>query len=51
MGFYPTPSGMVAFIKELLHNKGGKGSVKFPLENPIPYDLVKKIVMFRRNKY
>ena len=49
IGFYPTPAGIEAFNKELLPYKGGKGTVKFPIENPIPYDLVKKIVMFRRN--
>jgi uncharacterized protein YdhG (YjbR/CyaY superfamily) len=47
IGFYPTPSGTEAFNKELSLYKGGKGSVKFPLEKPIPYDLVKKIVKFR----
>ena len=47
IGFYPTPSGTEAFKKELSRYEGGKGSVRFPLEEPIPYDLVKKIVMFR----
>jgi len=47
IGFYPTPSGIEAFKKELSSYKGAKGSVQFPLDKPIPYDLVKKIVIFR----
>jgi len=47
IGFYPTPSGIEAFQKELSSYEGAKGSVRFPLEKPIPYDLVRKIVMFR----
>ncbi len=47
IGFYPTSSGIEAFKKELSPYKGAKGSVQFPIEEPIPYDLVKKIVIFR----
>jgi uncharacterized protein YdhG (YjbR/CyaY superfamily) len=47
IGFYPTPSGIEAFKKELSHYKGAKGSVQFPIDKPVPYDLVKKIVLFR----
>jgi uncharacterized protein YdhG (YjbR/CyaY superfamily) len=47
IGFYPTPSGTESFQKELSSYKGGKGSVRFPLNKPIPYDLVEKIVAFR----
>jgi uncharacterized protein YdhG (YjbR/CyaY superfamily) len=47
IGFYPIPSGIVAFEKELSPYKQGKGSVQFPLDQPIPYDLVKKIVEYR----
>jgi uncharacterized protein YdhG (YjbR/CyaY superfamily) len=47
IGFYPTPSGIEAFKKELLPYKGAKGSVQFPIEKPIPYDLAKTIVLFR----
>ena len=47
IGFYPIPSGMKAFEKELSPYKQGKGSVQFPIEKPIPYDLVRKIVVFR----
>jgi uncharacterized protein YdhG (YjbR/CyaY superfamily) len=47
IGLYPTPSGAEAFKKELSAYKSGKGSVQLPLNKPIPYDLVKKIVLFR----
>jgi uncharacterized protein YdhG (YjbR/CyaY superfamily) len=47
IGFYPTPSGTEAFKKELSPYKGAKGSVQFPIEMPIPYELVKNIVIFR----
>ena len=47
LGFYPVPSGITAFKKELSVYKQGKGSVQFPLDQPIPYDLVTKIVRFR----
>lgn len=47
IGFYPTPSGIAAFQKELSVYKGAKGSVQFPLDQPLPLDLVKKIVKFR----
>ncbi len=47
IGFYPVSSGIEAFKKELFSYKQGKGSVRFPLDKPIPYELVKKIVRFR----
>ncbi|MCX5916427.1 MAG: DUF1801 domain-containing protein [Deltaproteobacteria bacterium] len=47
IGFYPTPSGIEAFKKELSPYLSGKGSVQFPIDKPIPYDLVKKITLFR----
>ena len=47
IGFYPVPSGIEAFKKELSIYKQGKGSVQFPLDKPVPYELVKKIVKFR----
>jgi uncharacterized protein YdhG (YjbR/CyaY superfamily) len=47
IGFYPTASGIEAFKKELSSYKWSKGAVQFPLDKPIPFDLVKKIVMFR----
>ena len=47
IGFYPTPSGMEKFKKELSGYEGSKGSVQFPLDKPIPYGLISKIVKFR----
>jgi uncharacterized protein YdhG (YjbR/CyaY superfamily) len=47
VGFYPTSSGIKAFKKELSPFKTSKGTVQFPLNKPIPLDLVKKIVKFR----
>lgn len=47
IGFYATPSGNAAFKKEISQYKVAKGSIQFPLEEPIPYDLVAKIVLFR----
>ncbi len=47
VGFYPIPSGVEAFEKELAPYKKGKGSVQFPIDRPIPYDLVRRIVQFR----
>ena len=47
IGFYPTPTGIEKFKKELSAYKGAKGSVQFPLDEPIPYGLIKKIVTFR----
>ena len=47
IGFYPTPSAIVAFKKELAPYKQAKGSVQFPIDQPIPLDLVKRIVGYR----
>ena len=47
IGFYATPSGNAAFKKELSRYKVAKGSIQFPLDEPIPYDLVAKMVLFR----
>lgn len=47
IGFYATPSGHEEFRKELSSYKKGKGSVQFPLDQPIPYDLIGRIVEFR----
>ena len=47
IGFYPTPSGIEKFKQELSAYEGAKGSVKFPLDKPIPHDLITKIVKFR----
>ena len=47
IGFYPAPTGTAKFKKELSAYESGKGSVQFPLDEPIPYDLIAKIVEFR----
>jgi uncharacterized protein YdhG (YjbR/CyaY superfamily) len=47
VGFYPTPSGTQKFQKEISKYKAAKGSIQFPLDEPIPYDLIAKIVEFR----
>ena len=50
IGFYPIPSGIEAFKEELSPYKQGKGSVQFPLDQPIPYELISRIVTFRVNE-
>jgi uncharacterized protein YdhG (YjbR/CyaY superfamily) len=47
IGFYPTPSGTAPFKKELAPYVFAKGSIQFPLDKPIPYGLITKIVKFR----
>ncbi len=47
VGFYPTPSGIEQFKDALAAYHSAKGSVQFPLDEPIPYGLIKKIVKFR----
>lgn len=47
IGFYPVPSGIEQFKHQLSAYKGAKGSVQFPLDQPIPYELIREIVAFR----
>lgn len=47
IGFYPTPSAIQEFQQELSPYAGAKGSVQFPLDQPLPLDLIRKIVQFR----
>lgn len=47
IGFYPTPSGMEAFKEELSRYKGAKGSVQFPIDEPLPLPLIRRIVEYR----
>jgi uncharacterized protein YdhG (YjbR/CyaY superfamily) len=47
IGLYPGPSAIEHFKEELSQYKWSKGAVQFPLDNPIPTELVKKIVIFR----
>ena len=47
IGFYPAPTGIEEFRKELAIYSSSKGAIQFPLDQPIPYDLIGKIVRFR----
>ncbi|UJH92796.1 DUF1801 domain-containing protein [Antarcticibacterium sp. 1MA-6-2] len=47
IGFYPGPSAIAEFRQELTKYKGAKGSVQFPLKEPIPFETISKIVKFR----
>lgn len=47
IGFYPTPTGMEEFKDDLARYKTGKGSVQFPLDQPLPVDLIRRIVEYR----
>lgn len=47
IGFYPTPSGVERFKDELTGYVTAKGSIQFPLDTPLPFGLIKKIVAFR----
>jgi len=47
IGFYPTPSAIVHFKEDLTHFKYSKGAIQFPLHQKLPFELIKKIVLFR----
>jgi uncharacterized protein YdhG (YjbR/CyaY superfamily) len=47
IGFYPTSSGIAAFQHELSRYEGSKGAVRFPINQPLPMDLIRKIVAYR----
>lgn len=47
IGFYPAPSGIAQFKEQLSGYKHAKGSVQFPLDEPLPLDLIRQIVSFR----
>ena len=47
VGFYPTPSGIAALKDELKPYKSAKGSVQFPFSQPMPLDLIRRMVEFR----
>ena len=47
IGFYPAPSGIEAFKKELSAYEGSKGAIRFPLDKPLPLSLITKIVKYR----
>jgi len=50
ISFFPTPSAIVYFEKELTGFNTSKGTIRFPLDKPIPFDLVRRIVKFRVNE-
>ena len=50
IGFYATPDGNTAFSAELSQYKQGKGSVQFPLDQPLPVDLITNIVRFKKQQ-
>jgi uncharacterized protein YdhG (YjbR/CyaY superfamily) len=47
VGFYPTPSGIAAFAEDLGPYERGRASVRFPLDQPLPADLIRRVVAFR----
>lgn len=47
IGFYPTPSAITAFAEELARYKSAKGSVQFPIDEPLPLELISRMVAFR----
>lgn len=50
IGFYPAPSGIETFAKDLAQFKHSKGAVQFPLDQPMPLDLIARIVKYRVNE-
>jgi len=47
IGFYPTPSAVAGFSAELVGYTNAKGSIQFPIDQPLPYDLIDRMVRFR----
>ncbi len=47
IGFYATPNGHAAFADDFAKCKQGKGSVQFPLDQPLPVDLIRRVVRYR----
>lgn len=50
IGFFPTPSGIAAFSDQLSAYKISKGTIQFPLNKAIPYELIKEITLFRKKE-
>ncbi|MEZ4779233.1 MAG: DUF1801 domain-containing protein [Flavobacteriaceae bacterium] len=50
IGYYPSPSGITTFAKELTPYHTSKGAIQFPLDQPIPFDLIVKIALFRKEE-
>ncbi|MDD2533137.1 MAG: DUF1801 domain-containing protein [Eubacteriales bacterium] len=50
IGFYPTPSAISAFQHEIACYKHAKGSVQFPLNQPLPLELIRRMIIFRQQE-
>ena len=50
IGFYATPNGHEAFAKDFSKYKQGKGSVQFPLDQPLPIDLIRRVIQYRKQQ-
>lgn len=50
IGFYATPNGHEAFAKEFARYKQGKGSVQFPNDQPLPVELIKRVIAYRQEQ-
>lgn len=50
VGFYPTPSAVTAFQEQLTGYKTSKGAIQFPLDQELPWELIREIVLFRKNE-
>ena len=50
IGFYATPNGHAAFAEDFAKSKQGKGSVQLPLDQPLPLDLIKRVVEYRNQQ-
>ena len=50
IGFYPTPSGTKKFLQKMKYFKCSKAAVQFPIDQPLPKDLIKEIIVFRINE-
>ena len=47
IGFYPAASGVAAYTDKLVEYKTSKGAIQFPIDKPLPYELIREIVQFR----
>jgi uncharacterized protein YdhG (YjbR/CyaY superfamily) len=50
IGLYPAPTGVEEFQEAVARYGGGKGTLKFPLDKPMPFDLIRRVVQFRANE-
>jgi uncharacterized protein YdhG (YjbR/CyaY superfamily) len=49
-GLYPTPAGITPFEKELAPYKSGKSTLRFPLDKPFPWELIRKVIQFKKQE-